>query len=155
MGFVIKSACEWNCEYIYDENDNEFATLRKAINMAKSFSECSNFFSDYDGTFYIVNTETGDKIRYKKDGEEVKRIKLYKNKKSKYKVIKGGCQWIFDGECCSTLRDAFYTMKDLGVGWYILVNLETNEKKLYFCSGHEVHIEKDPHAIHLYSEDLK
>ena len=155
MGFVIKSAREWNCEYICDENDNEFTTLRKAINMAKAFSASCNFFSDYDGRFYIVNTETRDEILYQKDGEKVTRIKLYKNKKSKYKVIKCDFYWTFDAKYYSTLRRSFEAMKALGDGNYILVNLETNEKKLYYSNGHNVHIERDPYYINLYSKDLR
>lgn len=155
MGFVIKNACEWKSEYICDENDNEFTTLRKAINMAKAFSETCNFFSDNGGRFYIVNTETNDRILYQKDDEKVKRIKLYKNKKSKYKIIKCGFQSIIDPRYCSTLRGAFETMKALHAGYYILVNLETNEKKLYYSTGHNVHIERDPYYINLYSKDLR
>ena len=155
MGFVIKSACEWKSEYICDENDNEFTTLRKAINMAKAYAGCSNFFYDNGGRFYIINTETRDEILYQKDGEKVKRIKLYKNKKSKYKVIKCGLRGIIDDKYCSTLRGAFETMKALHDGWYVLVNLETNEKKLYYSNGHNVHIERDPFSLRLYSEDLR
>ena len=158
MGFVIKSACEWRPEYICDENDNEFTTLRKAINMAKSFSGCSNFFSNNGGEFYIVNTETRDEILYQKDDEKVKRIKLYKNKKSKYKVKTCG-PLDFDDVYCATLRDAFEAMKSTamyaGPQWFVLVNLETNEKKLYYSNGHKVHIERDPFSLHLYSDDLK
>ena len=152
MGFVIKSACEYRCEYLCD---NEFTTLRKAINEVKQYSATCNFFTDNGGEFYIINTETNDRIRYKKDGEKVKRIKLYKNEKSKYKIIKCGFQWTIDPRYCSTLRRSFEVMKDLGDGNYILVNLETNEKKLYYSNGHNVHIERDPFCINLYSKDLR
>ncbi len=152
MGFMIKSACEYECEYLCDE---EFTTLRKAINEVKSWSSANCFFTKNDGNFYIINTETGDRIHYNYGRDEkVKRIKLYKNEKPKYKVIKCGCRSIFDDKYYSTLRRSFEAMKELGTGWYILVDLKTNEKKLYFSNGHKVHIERDPYYINLYSKDL-
>ena len=153
MGFMIKSACEHDCEYF--NNGEIFTTLRKAINAVKLDTEWIDFFMDYDGEFYIINTETGDSIRYHYDGKKVKRIKLYKNEKPKYKVIKCGCSWLFDAKYYSTLRRSFEAMKELGTGWYILADLETNEKKLYFSNGHKVHIERDSYYINLYSKDLR
>ena len=152
MGFVIKSSCEYRSEYLCDD---EFTSLKKAINEVKQYSACGNFFTDNDGEFYIINTETNDRIRYHYDGKRVKRIKLYKNKKSKYKVIKCDFQYVIDPRYCSTLRRSFEVMKELHSGWYVLVNLETNEKKLYYSNGYNVHIERDPFSLRLYSEDLK
>lgn len=155
MGFMVKGGCEYECEREYFHNGEIFDTLKNAINTIKSDVEWFDFFYDYDGEFYIYDTETGDKIHYHYDGKNVKCIKLYKNEKPKYKVIKCGCNFIFDDVYCKTLRYSFDTMKELGTGWYILVNLETNEKKLYFSNGHNVHIERDPYCINLYSKDLR
>ena len=156
MGFVIKSACEYECEYFHD--GEIFTTLRKAINAVKLDAEWIDFFMDYDGEFYIINTETCDKIRYHYDGKKVKRIKLYKNEKPKYKVIL--CSGLsVDDKYYSTLRRSFEAMKSmsthLGPNWYVLVNLETNEKKLYAADRDRVRREKDPFFINLYSKDLR
>lgn len=152
MGFVVKGGCECECEREYFHNGEVFTTLRKAINTIKSDVEWLDFFYEYDGEFYIYDTETGDKIHYNYDGKRVKRIKLYKNEPSKYKLIKkNGCS--FDDKYYPTLRRSFEAMRSIGTGWYILVNLETNEKKLYFSDGHHVRMEKDPVFIRLYSRD--
>ena len=156
MGFMIKSACEYECEYFH--NGEVFTTLRKAINAVKLDTEWIDFFYDYNGEFYIINTETNDKIRYHYDGKKVKRIKLYKNKKSKYKLIKCN-RWNFDDIYCTTLKDSFEAMKSTATfvdpSWFVLVNLETNEKKLYIANKNRVRLERDPFFINLYSKDLR
>lgn len=42
-----------------------------------------------------------------------------------------------------------------GPSWFVLVNLETNEKKLYNADRDHVCCEKDPFFINLYSKDLR
>ena len=156
MGFVVKCASECECEYFH--NGEVFTTLRKAINTVKLDTAWIDFFYDYNGEFYIINTETGDEIRYHYDGKRVKRIKLYKNEKRKYKVIKCN-RWNFDDIYCTTLKDSFEVMKStamfVGPSWFVLVNLETNEKKLYIANKNRVRRERDPFFINLYSKDLR
>lgn len=158
MGFVVKGGCEYECEREYFHNGEIFATLRKAINTIKSDVAWHDFFYEYDGEFYIYDTETGDKIHYHYDGEKIKRIKLYKNEKPKYKVKMCG-PLDFDDAYCKTLREAFDVMKStamhVGSSWFVLVNLETNEKKLYSANKNSAHCERDPFFINLYSKDLR
>ena len=153
MGFMIENGNERECEREYFHNGEIFPTLTKAINAVKLDAAWIDFFYDYNGEFYIVNTETGNRNHYCYDGKKVKRIIPVKAfEMGNYRVTRiSDCH----EEYFTTERKGVLAMRWMRSTFFVLTNLNTNEKKLYYSNGYNSRRVSDPFYLNLYSRELR